>query len=105
MSVPQERLSSFFDQEIDFLKLDVEGAETGVLRDLIAADSLRHIRQLSIEYHHHIDAADDSFSKFLGALEQQGFGYQIKAQLLPGKPAGHFQDILVAAYRKDSSIR
>jgi FkbM family methyltransferase len=99
--VQQVRLSSFVDREVDFLKLDVEGAEWEVLDDLVSTGRLRNIAQMAIEYHHHIEASEDRFSRFLHELEQHDFGYQIRA--LPNGPRRprEFQDVLVYAYRKD----
>jgi FkbM family methyltransferase len=100
-TVEQVRLSSFIDREVDFLKLDVEGAETGVIAELQASGRIRNIAQMVVEYHHHIDKKQDNFSILLAQLEQAGFGYQLGAQLPRIKAREHFQDILVYAFRKD----
>ena len=39
------------EREIDFLKLDVEGAEDGVVRDLVRTGALARVREAAIEYH------------------------------------------------------
>ena len=39
------------DGEIDFLKLDVEGAEYGVMRDCARTGALSRVREMAIEYH------------------------------------------------------
>lgn len=103
-SVEAVVLSSFIDREVDFLKLDVEGAEERVLRDLCRAGKLRSIKEIVIEYHHHIEARKDTFSDMLRQLEDNGFGYLVDGQF--GGPLitkqGMFQDIRVYAYRKAS---
>jgi FkbM family methyltransferase len=44
-------LSSLLDEPADFVKLDVEGAEYGVIRELIASGRAGRIRHLVLEYH------------------------------------------------------
>jgi len=101
-TVEMMRLSRFVDREVDFLKLDVEGAEGAVLDDLVQTGCIRRISQMVVEYHHHLDGCDDRFSDFLLQLERNGFGYLIRSDLGPSRTQGRFQDILVYAYRKDS---
>jgi FkbM family methyltransferase len=99
-------LSDFIDEEVDFLKLDVEGAEESVLRDLSQTGKLRRIREMVVEYHHHIQKGTDALSTLLSLLENNDFGYSIDAQL--GRPLsakrGVFQDILIYAYRKGNNV-
>ena len=92
------RLSDHIDGPIDFLKLDVEGAETQVIKELAASGKLGTIEQMTIEYHHHLSGADDSLSVILGELEGGGFGYTIEARA-PSTSHG-YQDVLIRAYRK-----
>lgn len=54
IDVPGLRLSDLLarmDREVDFLKLDIEGAEYGVLRDCVRAGALAGVRQVAVEYH------------------------------------------------------
>jgi FkbM family methyltransferase len=90
-------LSTFVTQAVDFLKLDVEGAEEDVLRDLVASGALKSVRQMVVEYHHHIHPDRDALSEFLATLEQQGFGYQLSASQQHLR-ARQSQDILILAY-------
>ncbi|MGV3707483.1 MAG: FkbM family methyltransferase [Gemmatimonas sp.] len=94
------RLSSFIDGPVDMLKLDVEGAEMGVMRDLQNTGAIAQIKEMMIEYHHHIDNASDNLSVFLRILEDSGFGYQIRAAWDVPFQAGGFQDIMIRAYRR-----
>lgn len=45
------RLSSVIDGPVDLLKLDVEGAEYGVVRDLVETGAIAHVREAIIEFH------------------------------------------------------
>ena len=93
-------LSDFIREPVDLLKLDIEGCEHEVLAELVAADKLRLVREAFIEIHHHLDAEQDSVSRILALLEDQGFGYLLRSTFAPGTPSGEFQDIFVHAYRK-----
>jgi Methyltransferase FkbM domain len=102
-SVKALLLSKHIDEDVDFLKIDIEGAELEVIEELRNARKLSHIKQMAIEYHHHIVRKSDTFSRTLSILEDAGFGYQIESDL--GRPfkREQFQDILVYAYRKKST--
>jgi FkbM family methyltransferase len=102
-AVPATRLSDHINGPVDFLKLDVEGAETVVIQDLERASKLQVIKRMAVEFHHHVDPDDDALSGMLATLERSGFGYQLEARLdaSPGSRTRHFQNVLVHAYRKD----
>ncbi len=51
ISVKCEQLSKYITEGIDILKMDIEGAETEVLKELIDADKLKYIKNILIEYH------------------------------------------------------
>ncbi len=104
--VEGDLLSKYINQEIDFMKMDIEGAEFDVIEEIASKGKLRFIKQMIIEYHHHVKEQEDEFSKFLKILEDNGYGYQITAnskKVFPhGKPSrNHCQDILIYAYRKN----
>jgi FkbM family methyltransferase len=65
------RLSSLIDAPVDFLKLDIEGAEYGVIEDLARAEALKHIREAAIECH---ELSDDrgARQRLLAQLEASG---------------------------------
>ncbi len=94
------RLSDFVNEEVDFLKMDIEGAETEVLEELAAANKLRHVKAMVIEYHHHIEPCTDQMAGTLRLLEENGFGYEMAAY--PERPmrGERFLDVLLYAYRK-----
>ncbi len=97
------RLSNYINSEVDFLKLDVEGAELDVIGDLINSGKLSYIKQMIIEYHHHLIPGTDEFSRLLSHLENAGFGYQIGGYMSRPLMRDISQDILVYAYRKPIS--
>ena len=91
-------LSSQIEDEVDLLKLDVEGSEGEVLEETAAAGKLDLIREIIVEYHHNIPNGDGSLAGFLSLLEQQGFRYRLKAEARTLQDR-EFQDVLVRAYR------
>lgn len=72
---PSARLKDFLAEPVDFLKIDIEGAETTVLED--CAEDLHSVRQLFIEYHSHPETAQ-TLDKILLILRKNGFRYYIK---------------------------
>ena len=104
ISVPVRKLSGFITADVDLLKLDVEGAEVKVLSDLLETGSLRRIKRMHIEYHHHIDRKRDDLSLTLRMLESAGFGYQFKTHQGSWPGEAEFQDISIYCYRKSANL-
>lgn len=86
-------------KEIDFLKMDVEGAEEPVLREVASTGRLRNIRELAIEYHHNIEGGFGGCGSFLQLLHDYGYQYQLDVTWGNPESAGTFQDILIRACR------
>jgi len=80
----------------------VEGAENRILSDLVSRGSIHSIRQMVIEYHHHLSDRRSCLADFLRQLEETGFEYQFHASLWPGTSQGVFQDMLIGAYRDEA---
>jgi FkbM family methyltransferase len=87
------------DRRIDFLKLDVEGVEETVLREVARAGKLGMIKELAIEYHHNIERSVGSIGSCLQLLQDHGYQYQLDATWGNPQSAGAFQDVLIRAYR------
>ena len=106
IKVPAHRLSDFIQGTVDFVKLDVEGAEHRVLSDLMQAGKMRTIRQMVVEYHHRIGQQKSCLAKFLFMLEQAEFEYQIHAALFPVTCHKEvFQDVLISTIGKSEVER
>jgi FkbM family methyltransferase len=73
VSVPARRLSAYIREEVDLLKLDIEGAETRVLQELSTRKTLPCVKRLIIEYHHRIAGDRSQMSSLLSLLEQNRF--------------------------------
>jgi FkbM family methyltransferase len=97
--VEMRRLSSYIDGRVDLLKIDVEGAEDGILADLIQSGRIADVDAILLEYHHHL-TPEMSLARRLAELESAGFDYQItcpKDRRVVTRDT--FQDVLVYAYR------
>ncbi|PYX06771.1 MAG: hypothetical protein DMG88_17400 [Acidobacteria bacterium] len=99
ISVEAVPLSDFIDDSIDLLKTDIEGSEIDAFAELEASGKMPLIRQMFIEYHHHLPGEMPGLSSFLGRLERCGFDYELAA-CLPSR-SGSFQDIFIRAKRND----
>jgi FkbM family methyltransferase len=108
--VEARRLSSFIDEPVDMLKLDVEGAEHAVLDDLASTSKLSLIREMTVEYHHNLSLEDGTLGELLSLLETHGFGYQLAARfnepweqntVRAPSEIGVYQDVLVYAKRHE----
>lgn len=85
-------------EEIDLIKMDVEGAEWKILSDLFEANAIRKVRQYLIEVHLNIPGMEEKLSDFLAYFEKSGFTYNVRAE---NYSPGQFQDVLVHCIRKD----
>ena len=72
--VPTVTLRQYLDGEVDFVKMNIEGAEYEVLAD--SADRLRRIREMVIEYHH-LPGLPRTLHNLLALLNSRGFEYLI----------------------------
>ena len=83
----------------DAANVDIEGAEDQVLKDLNETGKLALVREIVLEYHHHLTPREDKLGVFLKILEQTNFGYQLKAAVVPPFRKGEFQALMLYAYQ------
>jgi FkbM family methyltransferase len=69
--VPVKKVSTYIHEEVDLLKLDVEGSEIDILQDLIQSQKLKLIKQLILEFHPVITQV--SAERFIETLSQNKF--------------------------------
>lgn len=101
--VETELLSDHVAREVDFLKMDIEGAEERVIKNLSETNKLSLVKETVIEYHHHMTPEEDRLGGFLDMFERSGFGYQLKAPLVTPFRRATFQGLLIYAYRLNIS--
>ena len=92
------RLRNYLNKKIDFLKLDVEGAETNVIID--CADRLKNVSSIFIEYHSHI-TEKQSLGRILNILTTAGFRYQIKDSFASRHPFINFSTMEQMDFQAD----
>lgn len=69
------RLKNYIVEEIDFLKIDIEGAEYNVIAD--CSDELKFVKHLFIEYHS-MENKEQNLHRILEIVHRAGFRYHIK---------------------------
>jgi FkbM family methyltransferase len=74
ISISTTRLKDLLDKPVDFLKIDIEGAEYDVIKD--CGDSLRNVRFLFVEYHSDSNE-QQKLGEILNILAAAGFRYYI----------------------------
>lgn len=76
VSIPVTTLSSYLREGVDFLKIDIEGAELEVLEECQA--SLPNVERIFVEYHSFI-GKEQKFGRLIGILEKAGFRLHINS--------------------------
>lgn len=76
------------DERVDFLKIDIEGAELEVIR---SCSKLDQVNQMFVEYHSFVDAPQ-RLSQLLSALEKANFRYYINRIFAPVNPYQQITD-------------
>lgn len=74
ITVRQERLSDYLHEPVDFLKLNIEGAELAVLEEAENSNRLGNIREMVLEYHGW-GGKGQKLGPILDLLDRQGFRY------------------------------
>ena len=81
--VEAKRLAPYLEGEVDFLKLDIEGAEMVVLRDCAA--SLVQVKQIFIEYHGFPNRPQE-LPEMLLLLQNAGFRLHVQSEFHAEQP-------------------
>lgn len=89
---------------VDFAKIDIEGSEDVLIKDVFVGGSMSIVKAFAIEYHHKIGNDKSKLGRFLGLLEQAGFEYQIDAHMTPLSAQEKFQDIIIRGYRGNINV-
>jgi len=75
VSVKAARLKDYLKRKIDFLKIDIEGAEYKVLKDI--QENLYHVQNMFIEYHGTFEQNNELLEIF-EIISKAGFKFYIK---------------------------
>lgn len=82
-SVEVTRLSPYLNNQVDYLKLDIEGAEFEVLCEI--KDKLINVERIFVEYHN-FTSRPQRLSELLEMLKSSGFKYFISSPGLSNHP-------------------
>jgi len=97
IEIETDLLSNYLKEEVDLLKIDIEGAEWQVLEDLKAnGNHLKNVVHAIFEYHHKINGEPSRLTSFLNYFEACNYEYNIRAF---HKLRGDFQDLIIHFYR------
>jgi len=75
-------ISSLNLEKIDILKIDVEGAESFIFKDLVKNNLLEKVKVLHLEYHYNYETDQNKLSYIIQSLEQSKFNYMINPDTL-----------------------
>lgn len=92
-------LSKYINKSFDMLKIDIEGSEYDVFRDLKKHNSLRFVKNIAMEIHHNFDNLS-SLASLLSLLEKSKMVYQIDSRCIPIAPAGKPQTMILYATKR-----
>jgi FkbM family methyltransferase len=95
-------LSKFLTHHVDFLKMDIEGAEFEVMEEVASAGALHHISYIQLEYHHERGLFERPVSDMLKLLEASGFETSVQSTTHPHLMATQnaWRNCLVYAWKK-----
>lgn len=101
--VKTKKLSTYLNdlETVDLVKMDVEGAEFHIIKDLVETATIGKVKNYYIEYHHNLNADKSNLSSFLKTFEDNGFSYKIRGSFRNQK-GKRFQNIFIHFF-KDSS--
>lgn len=88
-TIEVDTLSRYIDDPIDFLKMDIEGAEFDVLEELVSLKKLRFVAAIQLEYHYIPDVYTRPLSEMLVLLESVGFHTFVESNTPPHDIVGH----------------
>ena len=99
IEVETKKLSNFIADynKIDFMKVDIEGGEHKLFKDLFDNNSFYKFDLISIEYHH-FNKTKNNMSSFFKIFEDSGFNYNINARFTNGV-FGEYQNMDISFYR------
>jgi FkbM family methyltransferase len=94
IKVECRKLSEFIIQPIDLIKIDVEGAENLIMKDLVESKLLNRntLKQIVMEYHHKIGTEKSNLGNFLLPFEKENYEYQVRTEF---SKLDMFQDMLI----------
>lgn len=88
--IPAVDISDFLDQPVEFLKMDIEGAETKVIQHAIEK-IMKNVKRFFFEWHS-MKGESQMLGKILHEFEKSGFRYHIKEASFRSTPFAHIPE-------------
>lgn len=82
-SIKTTKLSSYINSNIDLLKLDIEGSEGSVIKDLSANNKLVLVKQCVMEYHYYPEVTSNNLVDLLRLFKERGWETQMYYEEVP----------------------
>lgn len=99
-TVSTQSLSSFLTGPVDFMKMDIEGAESECLHEAATQGRLRNVFEMVIECHHNLPGRERILTEVLPVLEANGFRYQVRSSSAVERTTINFpQDVILHAFQ------
>jgi len=83
IKVRTEDIKKYLDEKIDFLKIDIEGAEYEVIK--AAENKLHNVYNIFVEYHCD-DLKNNKFAEMVNILSKNNFNYYLSPENVPASP-------------------
>lgn len=101
IEVKTTRLSDYLKnmEVVDLVKIDVEGAEINILRDLVQTSTIGKVKNYFIEYHHNLASDKSNLSTFLYQFEKNGYSYKIRGSF-KNKKGKRFQNLFLHFFKE-----
>lgn len=100
------KLSEYITQPVAFLKMDIEGAEDLVLKELADSGKLEQVKCMILEYHHHLyDTNKDCLAAVLKYFEENNFGYKFNSVEKASAGNKMRNTLIIYAYNKSYDIK
>ena len=76
--MPCKALSDFTKSDVDLLKIDIEGSESNVIKEI--SHTFQNIQNLILEYHFHAGFYENSLADILSVIEKNENTYVIEGK-------------------------
>ena len=73
ITVDIQKLSKYLPEKVDMLKMDVEGSELEILKEIDGEDMLSRVQTMVLEFHANSANENNEISEFLGILKKNNF--------------------------------
>lgn len=92
-------LSEYIDREVDCLKVDIEGGETAVIKELAESKKLGLVKEIILEFHNSPGEKSNKLGTILKIFDDFGFKYNINSSTLTRFSPRGFQALMIYAYK------